>query len=298
MSTGAERSSSAWGNVDPNTPSRPDPSASTPGEGDPIASPPSQVSASPSDDTAANADTDPTLQSSPSGDSTAGDADPDRPLPSGRHDMPRQAVVESQRRRLFRAMAEVCATQGYAAATVADVIAEAGVSRTTFYELFRDKEDCFIAALQGGVGGAITAVTGIYSPQKEVPQLVREATASFMQFLAADPATAAMAFLECRAAGPRSFEMYMSAARVMISLLENARQYCPENAPPPSTAGRAALGGAESIIRREIAAGNAAALPALAPELVYCLLVPYMGRDRARQEAAKAAPQGSDELDR
>ena len=43
-------------------------------------------------------------------------------------------------------MVEVTAERGYADCRIADVIAYAGVSRKTFYELFRDKEDCFLAA--------------------------------------------------------------------------------------------------------------------------------------------------------
>ncbi len=37
---------------------------------------------------------------------------------------------------------------GYAAATVTAVIAEAGVSRPTFYEHFKDRDDCFMATLE------------------------------------------------------------------------------------------------------------------------------------------------------
>lgn len=38
------------------------------------------------------------------------------------------------------------AEKGYAATTVADILRGAKVSRTTFYELFDDKLDCFLAA--------------------------------------------------------------------------------------------------------------------------------------------------------
>jgi len=42
-------------------------------------------------------------------------------------------------------MVEATAREGYAGATVAQVIAFAGVSRKAFYEHFTDKEDCFLA---------------------------------------------------------------------------------------------------------------------------------------------------------
>src|SRR5690606_31573787 len=49
------------------------------------------------------------------------------------------------RRRLLDAMAVVVARKGYADATIADLAAEARVSRRTFYEHFQTKAQCLIA---------------------------------------------------------------------------------------------------------------------------------------------------------
>ncbi|HLB21046.1 MAG TPA: helix-turn-helix domain-containing protein, partial [Solirubrobacteraceae bacterium] len=50
-----------------------------------------------------------------------------------------------QRRRLAMAMVDAVGQDGYRATRVADVIARAGVSRKTFYELFGNKQDCLLA---------------------------------------------------------------------------------------------------------------------------------------------------------
>ncbi|MCZ7630823.1 MAG: TetR/AcrR family transcriptional regulator [Microthrixaceae bacterium] len=47
---------------------------------------------------------------------------------------------------------EAMAEHGYAATSVAHILGRAGVSRTTFYELFDDKADCFLAAWRRGPG--------------------------------------------------------------------------------------------------------------------------------------------------
>jgi AcrR family transcriptional regulator len=52
----------------------------------------------------------------------------------------------TQRERLIAGMIAAAHRYGYAGANVSQVIAEAGVSRPTFYEYFEDKDDCFIAA--------------------------------------------------------------------------------------------------------------------------------------------------------
>jgi AcrR family transcriptional regulator len=67
-------------------------------------------------------------------------------------------VASSQRARLLAAMATVVAEKGYAATTVADVVSTAGVSRSTFYELFASKEVCFLDAYNQGVEDLIGAV--------------------------------------------------------------------------------------------------------------------------------------------
>ena len=67
-------------------------------------------------------------------------------LPRGRHGLSREAVAESQRERLLRAMAEAVAERGYVNTPVAEVLTRAHVSRESFYEQFANKEECFLAA--------------------------------------------------------------------------------------------------------------------------------------------------------
>src|SRR4051812_15625203 len=83
---------------------------------------------------------------------------PIRPLPRGPHSLSRDEAVASQRGRMIEAMAETVAEKGYAATTVADVVARAGVSRKTFYEHFADREQCFLAAYDAAVDALFTAV--------------------------------------------------------------------------------------------------------------------------------------------
>jgi AcrR family transcriptional regulator len=67
-------------------------------------------------------------------------------------------IASSQRARLLAAMATVVAEKGYATTTVAGVVRAAGVSRSTFYELFASKEACFLDAYNQGVEDLLSAV--------------------------------------------------------------------------------------------------------------------------------------------
>lgn len=71
-----------------------------------------------------------------------GDEDPHlSQLPPGRHGLPRDFVVENQRRRLIVGAARAIYENGYAGATIADIVKFAAVSRRTFYEHFTGVDD-------------------------------------------------------------------------------------------------------------------------------------------------------------
>src|ERR1700712_4307239 len=114
------------------------------------------------------------------------------PLPRGRHAAPREVGWESQRGRMLAAVASVVASKGYGALTVADVIAEAGVSRKTFYEHFVNRDECFLAAYDAGVELMLGAVdAAIRDAVPEGPRaMARAGTARYLDLLAANPAFA------------------------------------------------------------------------------------------------------------
>jgi AcrR family transcriptional regulator len=70
---------------------------------------------------------------------------PDR-LPKGPHDLTREQVEGSQRQRILDAVLDMAGEHGYAAMTVAHVTTAAGISRTTFYEQFANKQEAFLTA--------------------------------------------------------------------------------------------------------------------------------------------------------
>lgn len=92
----------------------------------------------------------------------APDARPQR-LPAGRHGLSREFVARNQQERILDAMGKSVAEHGFAAASLSDVIARAGVSRKTFYEHFTDKEDCFLQAYDAVAAGLRNRVASAYS---------------------------------------------------------------------------------------------------------------------------------------
>jgi AcrR family transcriptional regulator len=209
-------------------------------------------------------------------------------LPAGREDLAVPLIAHSQRERILTAMAETCAEKGYGATTIADICEPAGVSRATFYELFKDKEDCFHAAMELSLADAMGRILAAYSPDKPWATMVRDAVAAFLDLLASRPTFARMALVEAPASGERAFELYASGKRVLQSLLDRGRDDPVEEEAIPSSVARAALAAAESLIVGQILAGNAARLRELLPDIVYITTVPYLGQEEALRQSREA----------
>src|SRR3569623_3320341 len=99
-------------------------------------------------------------------------------------------------------MARTVAARGYASASLGEVCAAAGVSTRAFYEHFADKEACFLAAFDTGVGLLQKAVTGAYLRPARWPERMHRGLDTLLRILAAEPAFAALAVVEVLAAGP------------------------------------------------------------------------------------------------
>jgi AcrR family transcriptional regulator len=215
-------------------------------------------------------------------------------LARGRHGLPREFVVRSQRERLLDAMAQACAERGYGEVRVADIVRRAGVSRATFYELFRDREECFLAAYDAILAQWLTVISAAYRQEGTWAYRARAAIAAALEFMAAEPAFARMCIVEVLAAGPRAIERYLAAIRILGSLADEAQAYAPAGAVLPSIVGRAAIAGAAGLVRGEILAGRTEQLPALLPDIVYVLAAAYLGHDQALAEL-QTAREGSEQ---
>lgn len=209
-------------------------------------------------------------------------------LPSGRGDLPEPLVAHSQRERILMAMAKACAGKGFGAATIADVVEIAGVSRATFYELFKDKDDCLQATMELSVADAMGRIVEVYSPDKPWEASVRDGAATFLDLLARRPSFARTALIEAPATGGRAYELYASGKRVLQILLDSGRAGPLEEQGIPASAGPGAIAAAESLIVGQILAGNTERLRDLVPDVVYVLTIPYLGQEEALRLSREA----------
>jgi AcrR family transcriptional regulator len=207
--------------------------------------------------------------------------------PRGRHGLPPEVVARSQRERLLEATMRVVAAKGYAATTVADLTREAGISRTTFYALFADKEACFLAAYDNAVDGLVRRISAAYEGEERWPDRARAGLATLLEALAADPAQARLALVDVTAAGPAAQRRLRAAVQRLTPFFDEGRDFAPGGRALPANVSRMAAGAVVGLIVDELVAGRTDELPSLLSDLLFATLVPYLGPDAAAREVGE-----------
>ncbi|MEP7019270.1 MAG: TetR/AcrR family transcriptional regulator [Pseudonocardiales bacterium] len=190
-------------------------------------------------------------------------------LPRGASSLGREAVVTAQRERLLRAVISVAA-EGYARATVAEVVRRARVSRSVFYERFADKETCFLAGCAQGVElmfDRITAGVRTVGHGATAAERAEAALHAYLQFLIDEPEFAACFLVEAFAAGPLAIAQ---VADVQARFAENERRWHAKarreqsSLPPvPAAVHNAMVGAIHQLVVDQVRAGRTADLLAV-----------------------------------
>jgi AcrR family transcriptional regulator len=198
----------------------------------------------------------------------------------------------SDRDRILQAMADCCAETGYAETTVEAVLEKAGVGREIFASHFSGKEDCALAALNKLVSETLARISMAGSEADEAVERRKFEGRAILELMAGRRSFAHLAFIDSRQCGtPRMHDAYESASHVMALMMERVGGTEGRNGPTA----RAALGGVEAVIRRELTTGRAIRLSRLLPDFVYAVLVPFVGQGEALRQASEAARVAAEE---
>jgi AcrR family transcriptional regulator len=176
----------------------------------------------------------------------------------------------TQRSRMLDAVTAAVARKGYAAVTVADVVAGAGVSRRTFYEHFADKEACFLAAFEAGGELLREQITAAVLELGEAPwsEVLRVALRAYVEALAGEPELVRTLKIEIFGAGPRAIVMGRTVRDRFVELLQALNGLAsgqePEIGEVPEPILRALVGGISQLVEWQIVTRGAETLGELA----------------------------------
>jgi AcrR family transcriptional regulator len=182
--------------------------------------------------------------------------------------MEREQVVQNQRARLYGAMIEAVARSGWAATTVADVLALAGVSRRSFYEQFSNKEECLMATYDTVVARSRKLVIDAWTGERGWDNRLHAACKVLLDDIAASPNAPRVVLVEALGAGPSVREHMQLAAHAFERLVASALSSAPRDARLPRLTSRAIVAGVRHVLFTRLLEGREQQLYTLTDELL------------------------------
>ena len=179
---------------------------------------------------------------------------------------PLPAPASSHRRRLLEAMAEAAGTKGYAATTIADLAAQARVSKRTFYEHFPTKADCLIALYEAASDQALAVLRSRVDPARDWHLQVEQALQAYFEALARNPVLLQTLIIEILALGPPGLaarrRVHLRLAGFIEGVLGADAAHRGTALPPVLAVG--IVGAINELVLQAIEEGRAATLPEMA----------------------------------
>lgn len=175
-------------------------------------------------------------------------------------------------------MVSAVATLGYGNVRIADVVNRARVSRQSFYALFADKEQCFLAAHTEGVELIVSRLARSAGELgADDPAIaLRSGLRAYLRLADDEPEFAHCMLIELPAIGPAGLAARLAAHRQMAELLrawhEDARQARPQWPAVGPRRYAAAVGAVHDLLFDVVASGHTEPAAALADDAADAVL--------------------------
>jgi AcrR family transcriptional regulator len=162
--------------------------------------------------------------------------------------MERDEVARNQRTRLYGGMIESVSQRGYQATTVAHVIALAGVSRRAFYELFPNKEQCFLSTYDIVVARARKRVLDAWAAEHGWANRLHAGCKALLDDVAEQPKGPKLVLVDALGVGPAVRERMLLAGLTFERLVTGAFQAAPDGIGFPGLTARGIVGGVRHTV--------------------------------------------------
>jgi AcrR family transcriptional regulator len=198
-------------------------------------------------------------------------------LPKGRHGLSREQVEASQRTRLLQATVELGTEHGLASLTLADIVGRAGVARSTFYEHFANKEQCFLEAFDYAADRVLERVLAIGPlPAEDLANPVHAYVARLLELAVEEPGLVRMLAIDAEALGPAAAERQRAIrgrlADGLVALRDSLRRDNAKLAPITHVRALAIIGSINEVLQHTFYSSGIDSLPGLGPELATIVL--------------------------
>jgi len=190
-------------------------------------------------------------------------------LPRGPHQMDPDEVAANQRLRMYGAMIEAVATNGYGATSVKQVVTLAGVSRRAFYEQFANKQECFLATLELIASRAMDRIAiGYNATEGPLEARLEAALATFAEVVQGNPKGARLMLVEAPSAGPPGWERLTRTLTLFEQRLAASFAEAPDAQALPDPIARAIVGGLRRVSFVRLVEGRTEEMERLVPDML------------------------------
>jgi AcrR family transcriptional regulator len=160
------------------------------------------------------------------------------------------------RQRVLDGMAEALTVQPYGELTIADIVAQARVSKRTFYEQFTSKEACLLALCEQMSERTLAVITANYRFDENWVDQVRTVTQAYLGSLAERPALIKSLYVELLTLGPAGMALRRSMSQrfagFLLMQVEVFRAMEPRKRPMSPALATAVVGGINELVLQAI----------------------------------------------
>lgn len=202
--------------------------------------------------------------------------------------------MNDARERLMEAMLEVVTERGYAAASVEEVVARAGVDQADFDRLFSSKEDCALVVMDAIAADFVRTGREAFEKEEKWPDSLRAAAYAQARWIKQKPREARFGAVEMLWAGELAQARREAGFQSLADLVDAGREQAEDPDAIPALTAEGVIGSIGELITKSLQSGNFDPL-GLVRELMYVAVRPYLGEEAAARELELPPPRSTEQ---
>src|SRR3984893_15742383 len=193
---------------------------------------------------------------------------------------------------MLAAAVQVVGELGYEKMSVARVTARAGVSRRTFYDLFVDREACFLAAFGEAVERARALACEAAGVERDWRSRVRAGLAALLALFAEEPLAGRVLVVDALKGGPVVLECRAGVVAELIAVVEGGRAQVRGGREVAPLTAEGGVGAVLAVVHARLSGSGGGSLTELLNALMAMIVRPYLGGAAAERELERPLPSG------